>query len=998
MRRWAGAGVAAVFLFLTIASVTFVSGPTRGAPTVDVVVIVDAPGGAGAWVSARDYVFGDTDLFWAAGYNNTTGYVQDVPAYWWTNYDPVGGFSGRVIRTNVTYGPSVKVFTNGYGVARLNVYVNPNPGNRTYLANQTGPLRVSVDNVDAVVVRSDRGGMGTWVGPTLYSLGDRDVFYAAAYNDTSGFLGDIVSNWTASNPAVGYLWPTGNASQGCDGGTTGACYPLVNFYAAGLGYTYVTAEPVGTALSNTTGKLTVTTITVDYVQIRDAPSGGGAVLGSRTYYTAEQDTFYAASYNHTLGYLGDVVGNWTSNDTAVCEVRGYFGGSAHGSSVQLLLKSPGTCAVSVAAFPPTGTVSNTTGALTVLGRTLVTVDDSGGADFTKIQDAVDFASDGYTVFVYAGTYPENVVVRKELEITGEEKQGASTQTVVLDGGGGAVALFLGADRVVVHNLTIRNAEVGVYNDRTNNTRLYDSVVRDYGTGVYENRTLNGWIAHNLITVGRIGVAADHAYDDAIRWNEISYNSQYGGKGYNAHLRNCFNWNNLHHNKVAYFYDPSTDLPPMEFDGNVITDNEVGVKVENSSAIRITNNTITGGSEGVQLLNSSSEVASNTIAGVGIGIRCRASGSNLTGNAISAQATGIVCEGGAPRIEGNDLTVASGQAMVLSSLDGAIVRGNDAHGGTIRIVNSHLAVLAPVDSLVILEDSTYDAIALDATSRVEVRHTVRVRAVAPDGTAVAGASVEVRDARNVVVFGGPTDAAGYAPAAGLVTEVLTAAGTESRNPFTFAVSGPGGSGSLTLIVLGPMVVVVTVRPAIALAAVAALAVATAAAAALSGVFAVERSRYALLALFLPLYSRLSRDKVLESYNRGRVFEFIELNPGAHFNGILAALGLNNGSLVYHLEVLQREGLVRSRQEGMYRRFYPRGTEPPPLLENGTTEAQQRVLKTIEEMPGITQKELARFLGLRQSTLAYQIERLAAMGYIEGVRVGRHVAYRARPKGT
>ncbi|HLE46099.1 MAG TPA: NosD domain-containing protein, partial [Thermoplasmata archaeon] len=627
-----------------------------------------------------------------------------------------------------------------------------------------------------------------------------------------------------------------------------------------------------------------------------------------------------------------------------------------------------------------------------------TVDDSGGADFTKIQDAVDFASDGFMVFVYAGTYAENVVVRKQLEITGEEKQDASTQTVVLDGGGGPVALFLGADRVVVHNLTIRNAEAGVYNDRTNNTRLYDSVVRDYGVGVYENRTLNGWVAHNLITVGRIGVAADHAYDDAIRWNEISYNTQFGGKGYNAHLRNCFNWNSLHHNKIGYFYDPTTDLPPMEFDGNVIADNEVGVKVEDSSAIRITNNTITGGSEGVQLLNSSSEVASNAVSGVAIGVRFRASSSNLTGNTIVASGIGIVGEGGAPRIEGNDLLVASGVAMVLSNLDGAIVRGNDAHGGTIRIVNSHLAVLAPVDSQVILQDSTYDAIVLDATSRVEVRHTVRARAVAPDGTAVAGASVEVRDAANLVVFAGSTDGAGYAPGASLVTEILTAVGTESRNPFTFAVSAPGGSGSLTLIVSGPMEVVVTVRPAVGLAVVAALAVATAVAAALSGVFAVERSRYALLALFLPLYSRLSRDKVLESYTRGRVFEYIELNPGAHFNGILAALGLNNGSLVYHIEVLQREGLVTSRQEGMYRRFYPRGTELPPLLENGTTEAQQRVLKAIEEMPGITQKELARFLGLRQSTLAYQIERLSAMGYIEGVRVGRHVAYRARPKGT
>ena len=57
----------------------------------------------------------------------------------------------------------------------------------------------------------------------------------------------------------------------------------------------------------------------------------------------------------------------------------------------------------------------------------------------------------------------------------------------------------------------------------------------------------------------------------------------------------------------------------------------------------------------------------------------------------------------------------------------------------------------------------------------------------------------------------------------------------------------------------------------------------------------------------------------------------------------------------------------------------------------------MLKAIQEMPGITQKELSRFLGLRQSTLAYQIDRLSATGYIAAERRGRRVAYRAKKGG-
>jgi len=982
-----GGGVAAIFLILVIASIASVPISVRGAPTVDAIVIVDGPNGTGSWVSGRDYMFGDSDTFWAAGYNATSGFVGDVPVYWLQN------LTTGILWANTSYGPSVRVHAAGFGTTWLEVldYLG---GNRTYLANITGRIHVSVDNVDSVVVRSDRGGMGTWVGPTTYEVGDYDKFYAAAYNDTTGFLGDIFSNWASSNASVGYVYPASPYPGGqCDGTTGAICYPSVYFYARAIGFTYVTAEPIGTTLSNTTGKLTVTAVAIDYLQIRDAPNGGGTVLGDRTYYPREQDTFYAASYNQTLGYRGDVVGDWTSNDSAVCEVRGYYPGTAHGSSVQLLLKAAGVCSVTVTATTVSGVRTNTTGALTVLPRTVVTVDDSGGADFTKIQDAVDFASDGFTIFIYDGSYAEHVVVQKELEIAGESRDG-----VVIDGGGTGTALFVGADRVVVHNLTIKDAAYGVFQDHTNNTRLYDTTIRDYGTGLYNNFTLNAWVAHNLITQGQIGVVAFKAYDDAIRYNEISFNTVYGAKGYNARLRNCFNWNYLHDNKKGYFYDPTTDLPPYEFDGNVLVDNEIGVEVADSSAIYLTNNAISGGSVAVLLLNSSSEIRSNTLASVPVGIEFHGSSSNLTGNTIAASGVGITGDRGAPRIEGNDIRMSSGLAMDLTGLDGAVISGNDVHGGTILISDSRIAVLGLINSNVILADSTVQTVVLDANSRVEVRHTIRVRAVDANGVGLGAAAVGILDARGVLVSYGATGSDGTTPPLALTTEVRTPGGVQSRNPFTIEVAY-GSSRAVTAVTIagaGDVVVRVPVGTPAPLAA--GLAAAALVSASFGGIFAVERSRYALFAAFAPLYSRLSHDKVLENYNRGRVYEYIELNPGAHFNGILAALDLNNGNLVYHLEVLQKEGLVTSRQEGMFRRFYPRDMQLPPLVENGTTEAQLRVLKAIQEMPGITQKELARFLGLRQSTLAYQIDRLAATGSIAGEKTGRKVRYFTRKPGA
>jgi nitrous oxidase accessory protein len=50
------------------------------------------------------------------------------------------------------------------------------------------------------------------------------------------------------------------------------------------------------------------------------------------------------------------------------------------------------------------------------------VDDDGGYDFTRIQDAIAKASPGDTIFVYNGTYEENLEMDKgNLAIAGEDK-------------------------------------------------------------------------------------------------------------------------------------------------------------------------------------------------------------------------------------------------------------------------------------------------------------------------------------------------------------------------------------------------------------------------------------------------------------------------------------------------------------------------------------------------------------------------------------------------
>ena len=62
------------------------------------------------------------------------------------------------------------------------------------------------------------------------------------------------------------------------------------------------------------------------------------------------------------------------------------------------------------------------------GNTLY-VGGSGPNNYTSIQDAIDNASDGDTIYVYSGIYYENVVINKRINLIGEDRNGT-----IIDGG------------------------------------------------------------------------------------------------------------------------------------------------------------------------------------------------------------------------------------------------------------------------------------------------------------------------------------------------------------------------------------------------------------------------------------------------------------------------------------------------------------------------------------------------------------------------------------
>ena len=82
------------------------------------------------------------------------------------------------------------------------------------------------------------------------------------------------------------------------------------------------------------------------------------------------------------------------------------------------------------------------------GKTLY-VGGAGPNNFTKIQDAIDNSSDGDIVFVYNGTYFENVVVESSISLIGEDKN-----ITIIDGKQEECTINLASENSIIKSFTI----------------------------------------------------------------------------------------------------------------------------------------------------------------------------------------------------------------------------------------------------------------------------------------------------------------------------------------------------------------------------------------------------------------------------------------------------------------------------------------------------------------------------------------------------------------
>jgi predicted transcriptional regulator len=152
---------------------------------------------------------------------------------------------------------------------------------------------------------------------------------------------------------------------------------------------------------------------------------------------------------------------------------------------------------------------------------------------------------------------------------------------------------------------------------------------------------------------------------------------------------------------------------------------------------------------------------------------------------------------------------------------------------------------------------------------------------------------------------------------------------------------------------------------------------------------EVGRVALLGLILvPLYTKIKREKVMDHFVRGRIYEFVCQNPGVNYSAIKVQFKLTNGTVTYHLSMLERQEFIRAKQDGIYKRYFA-NNGGPSASDVEPMSLQLTIAKTIREHPGMTQKQIAKHLGSSKQLVSYHIRRMKKDGQLETSRDGRSV---------
>src|SRR5581483_82960 len=122
---------------------------------------------------------------------------------------------------------------------------------------------------------------------------------------------------------------------------------------------------------------------------------------------------------------------------------------------------------------------------------------------------------------------------------------------------------------------------------------------------------------------------------------------------------------------------------------------------------------------------------------------------------------------------------------------------------------------------------------------------------------------------------------------------------------------------------------------------------------------------------------SLEPVVTEGPRADILRLVRRVPGAHLRGIERMTGLPLGQVLYHLDRLERMGLLVSVKDWGFRRYFVAADvdrREKRILGALRHDVPRRVALALLRSPGLAHKDLQAIVGVAGSTLSFHLQRL------------------------
>ena len=708
--------------------------------------------------------------------------------------------------------------------------------------------------------------------------------------------------------------------------------------------------------------------------------------------------------------------------------------------------------------------------LEVEAKTL-TVNDNGGADHTKIQDAIDSADDGDAIRVYAGSYYENIVVNKRLDIIGNGSANTTIHCFNSDAGVTITADWANLSGFRVKRTFWSNPMEASIRVESENSTIFENNCSGTEYGIYLRRSDQNILFNNTCVTNDYGIYLYSSHNNTLRNNSCSSNNEAGIKLRYSTLNTLINNHFVDNDYGIYLYSSWNNTLIR----NLCESNrEIGVNFRFSSRNIMIDSSTTQSEFGIYFHTSwNNSILDSTITNNMIGIHLNNSNNNsihnslISNNAeygINANNNDCSCLNATD----NDWGDPSGPYHPLDNPEGSGDNVTDLvefdpwiGSGTDSSPTAHIAFISPNPSIVgqrvdfiaketvnsnierYLWNSSIDGIIYNNTystfsykNLTLGNHTISLKVRNDQGiwsqevyTNVSVLPVPIYNQPPLLTILSPNN---NSELSGIITLSGKTEDPEGNSAYVEmnvndgdwqriandslwnykfetsalkrgacvilfrAFDGQNYSDPQTLYLIltddkddneDRFVVPPPSSPGFIMICFFGL---------LGIAYLRENVRYTLHSfLTIPLYTKIKKDDVLNHANRLTIFRYLTSNPGANYTRLKKELNFGTSTLVYHLTVLEREEIIRSKKKIGKRMFYPKDplwNSNNGMVEHLTSPVQNRIFNYLKDNGPTSMRDIEKALSLKQQSVSYNIRRLVERELITTSGKKRNALYK------